>query len=436
MTGVQANWPAGAAPSPTMRPVEMSHRLSRNPDFLKLWAGQSISVLGSAITNLALPTAAILTLHANPFEVGLLAALQRVPFLFLSLHAGAWLDRVNRRPVMIACDLGRGAVLASIPVGAAFHLLGLEQLYAAAFLIGVFTVFFDVAYLAFLPALVTREELLGGNQRLQMTFSVANLVGPGLAGILIQLVGAARAIAANSLSFLFSAVLIALIRAEPQIETKASRSKLRDEIAEGLRWVFHNPLLRSQLIGITLGGFGLLMALPVILIYAYGSLHLTPGVAGGVFVLEGAASLAGLLLAPRVVRRLTLGTTMWVSQVGLGLGVMLIPLASLGWPVILFALALMLTGFSDSIQDLNQVTLRQSLTPDRLQGRMNATFRLFFWGTWPVANIAGGALATWIGAAPAIVVGGGLSLLAATVIALSPLGRLRERATSELIVDP
>jgi MFS family permease len=412
-----------------------SQRLSRNSDFLKLWTAQSVSVLGSAITNLALPTAAILQLHANAFEVGILAGLQRLPFLFFSLHAGAWLDRVNRRPVMIACDVGRALVLASIPAAGVIGVLGLGQLYLAAFLVGVFTVFFDVAYLAFLPAIVPRQQLMAGNQRVQMTLSIANLAGPGLAGILIQLVGAARAITANSLSFLVSALVIGLVRAEPVIEPRTSPSRMRDEIAEGVRWVFRHPLLRIQLVGLTVGGFGLLMTIPVILVYVYGTLHLTPGVTGAVFVLEGLASLVGFWLAPRVVRRLRLGNTMWASQVGMGLGIALVPLASFGQPVLLLALFLMLTGVSDSIQDLNQVTIRQSVTPDHLQGRMNATFRLFFWGSWSVASFVGGALASWIGAAPTIVIGGGMSVAAAALIALSPLGRLRERATSELILE-
>ena len=409
--------------------------LTRNPDFMKLWGAQSVSVLGSAITSLALPTAAILTLHANPFEVGLLAGLQRLPFLFFSLPAGAWLDRVNRRPVMIVCDLGRAAVLASIPIAAMFNVLGLGQLFVAAFLIGVFTVFFDVAYLAYLPALVSRQDLMGGNQRMQMTFSISNLIGPGLAGILIQAVGAARAIAANSVSFVASALLLTLIAAEPRIEPSDSATRLRDEIGEGLRWVFQHPVLRSQLVWLTIGGLGFFLALPVILVYIYNVLHLTPAVAGGVLVLEGVAGVVGLAIAPRIVRRLSLGKTMWVSQVGLALGIMAIPLASFGQPVLLLALAVMLTGFADSVQDVNQVTLRQSLTPARLQGRMNATFRLFYWGSWPLASFIGGALATWIGAAPTIVIGGGLSLLVAVFIALSPLGRLKERATSELIFE-
>ena len=145
--------------------------------------------------------------------------------------------------------------------------------------------------------------------------------------------------------------------------------------------------------------------------------------------------MVGRAIAPRIVRHLSLGKTMWVSQVGMAVGIMAIPLASFGQPVLLLALAVMLTGFADSVQDVNQVTLRQSLTPARLQGRMNATFRLFYWGSWPLASFIGGALATWIGAAPTIVIGGGLSLLVAVFIALSPLGRLKERATSELILE-
>jgi MFS family permease len=406
--------------------------LTRNPDFLKLWAAQSVSVIGSAITNLALPTAAILALHANPFEVGFLAALQRLPFLFFSLPAGAWLDRVNRRPVMIACDLGRGAVLAIVPVAGLLGLLALWQLFLAAFLVGTLTVFFDVAYLAYLPALVSRRDLLGGNQRMQMTSSVANLVGPGLGGILIQLIGAAFAIAANSASFVFSAVMLLLIRAEPRIPARTSPSRMRDEIAEGLRWVFHHPLLRSQLIGLTLAGFGFFFALPMVLVFAYDNLHLTPGLVGGVFVLEGVASLVGLSIAPRVVRALRLGPTMWVTQIGVGAGFMLIPLAAVTAPLLVLAVSQAIIGLFDSVQDVNQVTLRQTLTPPRLQGRMNATFRLFYWGSWPIASIAGGAFGALAGAGPTIIVGGAMGVLSAAIIAFSPLGRLRERATEEL----
>jgi hypothetical protein len=404
--------------------------LTRNPDFLKLWAAQSVSVVGTAVTNLALPTAAILALHADPFEVGLLAGLQRLPFLFFSLPAGAWLDRVNRRPVMIACDLGRAAVLATIPVAGVLGQLALWQLYLAAFAVGSLTVFFDVAYLAYLPALVARQDLLAGNQRLQMTRSIADLAGPGLAGLLIQVVGAARAVTANSISYGFSALMLILIRAEPRVPPRPP-SRMRDEIVEGLRWVLGQPLLRSQLIGLTLAGFGFFFALPMELVFAYENLRLTPGVVGGVFVLAGVSGLFGLWIAPRVVRVLTLGRTMWVTQVGVGLGFMLVPVAGFGLPVLVLAVAEAMIGLFDSVQDVNQVTLRQTLTPPRLQGRMNATFRLCYWGSWPLASFAGGAVGSVIGASPTIAIGGLMGVLSAAIIAFSPLGRLRVRAPEE-----
>jgi predicted MFS family arabinose efflux permease len=387
--------------------------------------------LGSAVTILALPTAAILLLHAHALEVGLLAGLQRLPFLFLSLHAGAWLDRVQRRPVMIACDLARAAVLASVPIAAGLHHLVLGQLYLVALLLGVFTVFFDVGYLSLLPSLLSRRELMSGNQLMQAAHATSDLAGPGLGGLLIQVFGAASAITVDAASYLVSAAMLFWIRTGDAKPAAREPTPMLTEIAEGLRWVFTHPLLRSQLLGLTLGGFGLFMAIPQLLVYAYGSLRLGPGVVGAVFVLEGGAGLLGLWASPRVTAGLGLGRTMWVTQVGMGVAFMAIPLASLGAPAVVLGATMLLTGFSALIQDVNQVTLRQSLTPDRLQGRMNAVFRLFFWGSWPLASFSGGFLASAIGAAPAILAGGALTVAAALVIALSPIGRIAAHPAPE-----
>jgi len=378
-----------------------------------------------------LPTAAILLLHAHAFEVGLLAGLQRLPFLFLSLHAGALLDRVRRRPVMIASDLARAAILASVPIAAGLHHLVLGQLYLVAFLLGVFTVFFDVGYLAMLPSLLTRPELMNGNQLMQAAHSTADLAGPGLGGLLIQVVGAARAVSVDAVSYLISAAMLVWIRTGDAAPASREPTPMLAEIAEGLRWVFSHPLLRSQLLGLTLGGFGIFMAIPQVLVFAYGSLRLSPGLVGGLFVLEGAAGLFGLWVSTWVTARLGLGRTMWTTQVGMGVAFMAIPLASLGQPVPVLAAALLLGGFAALIQDVNQVTLRQSLTPQRLQGRMNAIFRLFFWGSWPLASICGGALASAIGPRNDILAGGALTIAAALVIALSPIGRIAAHPSHE-----
>jgi MFS family permease len=404
-------------------------RLWRHRDFLKLWSGQSVSVLGTAVTWFALPSAAILTLHATPFEVGVLAALERLPFVFFSLLAGAWLDRVRRRPVMIACDVGRAAVLASVPIAAVLHLLTLNQLYAVAFLVGTLTVFFDVAYLAYLPSLVPHGTLLEGNTKMLTAHSLADLLGPGLAGLLVQSLGAARAIGVDALSYVLSVVMLLSIRTpetrDPKVEG-APAASIRREIAEGLRWVWAHPLIRSQLIGLTIGGLGFWMALPMALVFIYSVLHLAPAVAGLVFVFEGLAALAGLAVSATAVRILNLGRTMWVTQLVMAAGLLLFPAAALGLPLIVLSLSALLLGAGGTVQDVNQVTLRQTQTPPRLQGRMNATFRLFFWGTQPVASVLGGALAGQIGPGGTILAGGVLAAAAAALIAFSPLGRVRD----------
>ena len=332
---------------------------------------------------------------------------------------------------MIASDLARAAILASVPIAAGLHHLVLGQLYVVAFLLGVFTVFFDVGYLALLPSLLTRPELMNGNQLMQAAHSTADLAGPGLGGLLIQVAGAARAVSVDAVSYLISAAMLLWIRTGDAAPAPREATPMLAEIAEGLRWVFSHPLLRSQLLGLTLGGFGFFMAIPQVLVFAYGSLRLSPGLVGGLFVLEGAAGLVGLWASPWVTARLGLGRTMWTTQVGMGVAIMVIPLATLGPPVPVLAAALLLSGFTALIQDVNQVTLRQSLTPLRLQGRMNAIFRLFFWGSWPLASIFGGALASAIGPRNDILAGGALTIAAALVIALSPIGRIAAHPSHE-----
>jgi len=407
--------------------------LWRDRDFLRLWIGQTASSVGSAITSLALPTAAILVLHAGPLEVGLLAAFQRLPFLFLTLFAGAWLDRVRRRPVMIAADVARGLVLAAIPVAAFLGLLSMVELYVVAVVLGVFTVFFDIGVLSFLPGLIGREQLTEGYMKLDTSFSIANLVGPGLGGVLIQLISAPLALIGNAATYLISALMLIFIRRpEPELGRSAlgapAASRIRDEIAEGLRWVFGHPVLRSELLGITSAIFGLVMVQPLVLVFAYRSLHFSPSLLGAIFTLEGVAGLVGLWASARVVRLLGVGPTMWLTQVVVALGTLLMPVAQFGQPIVVMGGSLLVIGVAASIQDVNQVTLRQSLTPDRLQGRMNAIYRLFYWGSMPVASFLGGFLGDRLGASTAIEIGGVIALGAAIVIALSALGRLPQRS--------
>jgi MFS family permease len=405
--------------------------LWRHPDFLKLWAGETISQFGTQVSFLAIPTIAILTLHAGPFQVGLLGALEMISFPTLGLVAGVYADRLRRRPIMIVCDLGRMLTLASIPVTFVFGSLSLNQLYAVALVTGIFTVFFEIAYQSYLPALVDRPNLIEGNTKLEISGSAARVSGPAIAGLLIQGIGAARAVTVDAISYLASAIAIWLIRKpepEPKPMTASGASGFIPEMREGIDVVFKSPIL-WRIAGCTgTSNFASNMIYgAVFLIFAYQILKLTPGQVGLVFGAASAGFLVGALLAAPVARRLGLGPTLAVSMAISGLTMVALPLAQFGPS----ALILIILGFIESVQipiyNINQVSLRQAITPDRVQGRMNATMRTIVWGTIPLGALAGGVLGSAIGVVQTILLGGILGTLGTLWIVLGPVIRLKEQ---------
>jgi predicted MFS family arabinose efflux permease len=412
-------------------------RLWRHPDFLKLWGGQTISQVGSQLTLLALPTVAILQLHRGAFEVGILIALQRIPFPLLALLAGVWVDRVRRRPLMIAADVLRAVALASVPVAAFANALSLPQLYLVALLMGVGSVLFDVAYLAYVPSLVGPADLVEANTKLELTFSMASLAGPGFGGLLIQLVGAAKTLSVDAFSFLVSVVTLAWIRrrediAQPARELAATdRPGLVADLREGLELVFSSPLLRNQLLALTLLALGFHLVDPVLYVWAYRDLHLTPAILGLTFTIGGAAGLIGAILSASAVRLVGLGPLLAACLAVAGLAYLLLPTAAVLPPALVFFGVFFAVGLFDTMFNINQVSLRQGITPNRLQGRMNASFRTVFWGAWPLANLVGGVLGAAIGPVPTILLGGSVGLLSAVAIAVGPIGRLRQHPAAQ-----
>ena len=402
--------------------------LWRNPNFLKLWGGQSISILGSSVTSLALPTTAILVLRATPFEVGLLIALVRVPFPILALFAGAWVDRVRRRPLMIAADLGQLVTLGSIPLAAAFDVLTLNQLYAVALVTGLFTVIFDVSYLAYLPSLVGRQSIVEGNTKLQFSWSVTTLAGPGIAGFLVQLVGGARAIALDAASFLVSALTLAWIRTPEQQVQPTGRSGAQD-IGEGLKFVFTQPVLRSLVLIIGASIFGFHAVESAEYPFLYQQLRLTPGTVGLLLSAGGVGALAGVFMTARLIRVAGVGPAIGWSGFGQGLSVAALALAVVLPPLPTLIGFIFISGFLDPLHNVTQQSLRQGLTPDSLQGRMNATFRTVYWGAWPIGNLLGGVLANHIGLVETIVIGGAWGALVHLLVFATPLRRVREHPT-------
>ena len=406
-------------------------KLWRHPDFLKLWAGESVSVFGSQVTVLAVPTVAILILHAGPFQVGILSALEFLAFPTLGLVAGVYADRLRRRPIMIICDVGRALALGSIPVAFLLNLLTLEQLYFVALLTGIFTVFFDVSYQSYLPALVDRPNLIEGNTKLEITRSTAQVAGPAVAGFLIQLIGGARAVAVDALSFFLSALALASIKKpepEPRPSTASGTSGFIPEMREGIDVVFRNPILWRIAACTATTNLGSNMVFgAVFLVFAYRQLHLSAAVVGVVFALGSVGALAGAFLAGWVARTLGIGPTLGITIIVGGLALLATPLALVGAPAVILATTGFIEGLTIPVYNISQVSLRQAITPDRVQGRMNATMRTIVWGTIPLGAFIGGILGTSIGLVQTIVLGGILSTLAASWIVLGPVIRLREQ---------
>jgi MFS family permease len=402
-------------------------KLWRDGEFLKLWFGQGISEIGSQVSQLALPTVAILVLGATPFQVGLLAALETLAFPVLGLVAGVYVDRLRRRPIMIACDLGRMLALASVPIAFAFKILGMPQLYVVALITGVGTVFFDVAYQSYLPALISRGDLMEGNTKLQVTGSVAQMAGPALAGFLIQLVGPARAVAVDAASFLVSVGSLWWIRRpepSPKPASESGRHGFWSEMWEGIQVVFGNPTIWKIAGSTSTSNLGSNVFFAVYLIFAYRVLHLSPGTIGVIFGAGAVGGLLGALSASWIARHIGLGPTLFVMIVAGGLGAILVPLAQYGWAVPLLLVATVIASFTNPVYNINQVSLRQAITPDRVQGRMNATVRTIIWGTMPIGALVGGLIGSTYGLLPAMYIGIAIWVLAGFWILLGPI-RLR-----------
>jgi MFS family permease len=392
---------------------------------MKLWTAQAISVFGDQFTALAIPLIAALTLQATPGQMGVLTAVTRAPFLLIGLFAGVWVDRLRRRPILIAGDLGRAAVLLTIPLAALLGSLSIVHLYTVGLLVGALTVFFDVAYQAFLPALVGRQQLVEGNSKLEATRSLANLAGPGIAGVVIQVLSAPFAIVLDAISFVTSGALIGLIRGRELTEDRPARGTMMTEVRDGLGVVFGNRLLRS-IAGCT-GTFNFFTSalFTLYILFATRNLGLAPAQLGLIFSLGNVFGLLGALSASRLAARFGVGRSIVAAAVLGSLGLIPIPLATRASALPLLVLSGLLTSFGVPVYNINQVSLRQAITPLRLQGRMNATMRFLVWGTMPLGGLAGGALGAALGLRLAIAVSAVGGLLAFLWVALSPVPALR-----------
>ena len=408
------------------RPAPRS--LLRNRDFLRLWTGETVSQLGTQITVLAIPLVAIEVLHATTLQVGLLSAAEFAPFLLVGLISGALVDRMRRRRVLIAGDLGRAVALGSIPLAHALGILNLGQLFVVVMVSGVLTVFFDVAYQSYLPALVEREQLADGNSKLELSRSGAQIAGPGVAGLLIHAVGGALAIFIDALSYVASALAVTSIRRrEPALSpatTDQPRPKLRSEIHEGLRYVLGHRYLRWMAACTALSNLFSSLVGAVLIVFAVRQLGLSAGAIGLIFTLGNIGFLIGAALTTRITNRLGVGRAIWMSMAVCSGGYFLIAFAPRATAALWFTAALFIVTFGSPIYNINTVSYRQTITPDRLLGRMNATMRFMIWGTMPIGAIVGGVLGTLIGLRATLVVGAIGGMTAVLPVLLSDVRKI------------
>jgi MFS family permease len=411
--------------------------LWRHADFMKLWTGQSISEFGSQVSQLAIPWIAAVGLHASPLAFSMLGVLGFLPFILFALPAGVWVDRLRRRPILIFGDAARAVLLVLIPVLWAFDALRMWELLVLSFVIGIFTVFFDVAYQSYLPALVDRDELIDGNSKLQLTVSVAQVAGPSAAGGLIAAITAPYALALDAFSFAVSAIFMIRIRKPESLPERAAgvpRSKMWPDVKEGLRWVVGHRWLRAIAACTGTSNFFSSVSFSIALLYLTRSLHLSAVEVGVVFGVGSVGSILGALVANRMQRKIGVGLTILIPTMLASCATLSYPLAPRSFPLPVLIAGQSLFGFGAVVYNITQISLRQAITPERLQGRMNAAMRWIVWGTIPLGTMAGGALATAYSLRTALWVGGIGSLFTFLPIALSSVRSIR--TLPEPVVEP
>ncbi|HEV2345835.1 MAG TPA: MFS transporter [Actinocrinis sp.] len=420
---------APKAEAPETQAPQSLWRLSR---FRNLWLAQTVSVLGTQVTVLAFPLVALL-LKASALDIGLLSAVEFLPVLLFGLPAGAWVERLPRRRVMLVMDAVRTVAMVSVPIAYAAGVLTLPLLFVVAFIIGLGTLFFDIAQMSYLPALVADSQLAEGNAKLEGSRSFGQLSGPTVGGFLIQLFSAPIAVLVDALSYAASFVLLLFVRGRDNAAAPTDEGRgLGKEIAEGVRFVVRHPLLRPLAMCDATANFAFAAMLALQVFYAARVLHLGSAVIGTVLGVGNAGGLIGAVVCGALSRRLAPGVLLMGSIVVFTVGAVLLPLSH---GAVVFGAGLFLVWVGVVIYNITTLTMRQLITPERLLSRMNATLRFIEWSTLPLGAALGGVLVAPLGVRGVlwgVAVICGLSILPPL---LSPVSRLKSTPTAEAVAD-
>ena len=401
-------------------------RLWRHRDFVLLWGGETVEWVSDSITSLAVPTIAILMFNAGPLEMGFLSALGNVGYPVLGLFAGVMVDRWRRRPVLVWTNIIQVVALGSIPAAFFFGILSLYQLFIVTLVMSITVVFFNIAYTAYLPTLIARDDLVEGNSKLETSSSAAAVVGPPIAGGLIQILGAASSIALDALGTLFAAVTILSMKKPERPPSRSTQRDFWSELKDGVSVVSGTPTLRNLAASTSILNIGNTMFYAVFFLFIYDQLKMTPVVAGITLGVGSVGVVVGAVAAPKLLKFMGLGSSLTVALMINGLGLLAVRASMYGPAVAILAPIWLIANIGIPIYNINQVSFRQILVADRLQGRMNATMRTLSYGAATLGALIGGIIGAQYGILTTMTTGGLIAILAALMIRFGPVGRLHE----------
>ncbi|MET9686925.1 MFS transporter [Streptomyces sp. NPDC006514] len=398
----------------------------RRRDFRLFMSSHICNELGGSITYVALPLMAVLTLDASAWQAGLLSAAEHAAFLLLGLPAGAWVDRMRKRRVMMAADLARAVLLTALPVAYLLDLHSMPLLYAVALLLGCARLFGDVADQSYLPTLIGKDTLIAGNSKLETVRSGAEFAGPGVAGFLVQLLGAAGTLAGQAVTSLVSVVLLGRIGAREEKPEPAPRRHLLRDIREGLGYVLSHRILRLIALNTAAVNLFLSAVMAIEVLFLTRTVGLPPAAIGWVLTTATIGSVLAATAADRVTRAVGAARLTWLSLlVTMPFG-LLLPLADDDWRIGLFVLGSLVQSAGVTLYNICQVTYRQTVCPPHLLGRMTATMRFLVWGVLPLSGLLAGLLGELLGVRNALWLCAAALSAAPLVLLCSPLRRMRE----------